>query len=77
MTDLDESAEVEWDFEPQIHHDLEILGDGFVVFDGQSITVRFEQVASLVAIASDALVRYEYPPRNVTTYLLELLNLSA
>ena len=73
---LDESAEVTFDFESQIQHDLEILGEGFIVFDGQSITVQFEQVVSLVAIATDALVRYEYPPQSVTPYLLDLLNLS-
>ena len=42
----DEFAEVQSHFESQIHQDLGILGDGSIVFDGQSITVRFEQSCS-------------------------------
>jgi len=76
VIEFDEFSEVESDFETQIYRDLEILGDGPIAVDGDSITVRFEQVTPLVALATDALVRYEYPPQSVTLYLLDLLSLS-
>jgi hypothetical protein len=76
VIEFDEFSEVQSDFETQIYRDLEILGDGPIAVDGDSITVRFEQVTPLVALATDALVRYEYPPQSVTPYLLDLLSLS-
>jgi len=76
VIEFDEFSEVQSDFETQIHRDLEILGDGPIDVNGDSITVRFEQVTPLVALATDALARYDYPPQSVTPYLLDLLSLS-
>ena len=76
LIEFDELSEIQTDFDTQIQCDLEILSDGPIVVDGDLITVRFEQVAPLVALATDALVRYEYPPESVMPYLLDLLSLS-
>ena len=64
------------DFESQLQHDVETLSDGPIDFDGERIAVRFEQVMPLIALATDAVVRYEYPTSSVTPYLCDLLDLS-
>jgi hypothetical protein len=76
VIEFDEVAEVQSDFEAQIHRDLDTLSDGPIVVDGESISVRFEQVTPLIALATDAIVRYEYASQSVTAYLLNLLGLS-
>jgi hypothetical protein len=73
---FDEFSEIQSDFDTQIHRDLEILGAVAIAIDGDSIAVRFEQVTPLLALATDALVRYEYPAQSVMPYLLDLLSLS-
>ncbi len=77
VMEFDEFSEIQRDFETQIHRDLEKLEDGSIAIEGDSITVRFDQVMPLIALATDALVRYEYPPQSVMPYLLDLLSLSA
>jgi hypothetical protein len=55
---------------------LDILADGPIEVNDDRITVRFDQVTPLIALATEAVVRYEYEPDAVMPYLLDLLNLS-
>ncbi len=62
-------------FEQEILRDIETIQDQIVTVDGDSLTVIFEQVAPLVALATDALVRYDYDADEITVYLFNLLGL--
>ena len=76
VLEFHEFSEVSRDFEDQLHHDVDLLSDGPIDVDGDRITVRFEQVMPLIALATDAVVRYEYSTSSVTAYLCDLLDLS-
>jgi hypothetical protein len=68
--------EVDSNFEEQIVQDLEVIRDNIITLDDTLITVRFDQVVSLIALATDAMVRYEYEPRALPSYLIDVLGLS-
>jgi len=70
-----EEPEVCDDFEAEILRDIETIQDQIVTVDGDSLTVIFEQVAPIVALGTDALVRYDYNADEITVYLFDLLGL--
>lgn len=76
VTEFDEFAEVDDNFTKQIVEDLDALGDGPLIVENDAVTVRFESVVPLLALATEALVRFEYTPEMLTPYLLDVLDLS-
>jgi len=70
-------SEVENNFDAQINRDLDVLSDGPLSIEGDTLFVRLDEVTPLIALATDAIVRYEYDPDGAISYLIDLLNLSA
>ncbi len=75
VIDFNDITEVAHSFDQQIVEDIEVISDDVITLDGDLITVRFDQVTPIVALALEAVVRYDYEPNATTAYLLDLLGL--
>lgn len=73
--DVIEFDEIYSDFEDQLMDDLEALWDNLIEIDGDKVTVELEQIAPLVALGLEALVRFEYEKNDIVPYLWDLLGL--
>jgi Domain of unknown function (DUF4365) len=71
-----EEPEVDPYFEDAIVQSVDSLEDQSIIVEGDMIKVEFEQVAAILALAMEALVRYEYQPSAITPYLIDVLGLA-
>jgi hypothetical protein len=69
-------AEFLGNFEDNILESVESLRDDIVTLEGDVVSVDFQRVAPLLALGTEALVRFEYEPSEIAEYLFDLLGLS-
>jgi hypothetical protein len=72
----EEDSAMSYNYQDQCVEDLELLRDQLIDTDGDKITIRGDTVRPLVALALDAMVRYEYDPHDVESYLFALFGIS-
>lgn len=74
LQDEEESTPV-WDFEDQLAGDLEIMENVLVERDSASddICLRADEMRPLNAVATDALVRYDYNGPELFSYMFDLM----
>jgi hypothetical protein len=74
-TTEDDDPELVWSFEDQVQRDLEFIQDQFVTMQEGLVSVRFDQVIPILALATEAIVRYEHRAENMASYLFNVLAL--